>query len=346
MEEGVFPGGVVVIRHRGEVVLEEAFGYSHLYDTRDARTPYPTRATTDTIYDLASLTKLFTATCVMQLVEEGRLELDAPVASYLPEFAEHGKADRTIRQLLTHVAGLPPFEHLWELEPTPEARVRHTLAVRPQAPANTEYVYSDVGLITLGHLVGLLDGGLDRSVRERVARSLGLRDLGYCPPEELRSRIAPTEDESYAGRGMVWGQVHDENAWSLGGVAGHAGLFGTAREVSALGQLYLNRGEYEGARLLRPETVEEMTRNQIPGLGSRGLGWQLDAEFYMGELASDRTYGHTGFTGTSLVVDPRRELVVTLLTNRVHPTRHGPDTGPARRAVANAAREYADSVTS
>ena len=135
----------------------------------------------------------------------------------------------------------------------------------------------------------------------------------------------------------MWGEVHDENAWSLGGVAGHAGLFGTAADLGRFAQLYLDAGEVEGRRLLQAETVAEMTRNQIGAVGSRGLGWELDAAFYMGHLASARTYGHTGFTGTSLVIDPRRDLIVVLLTNRVHPTRDGPSINAARQAVANAA---------
>ena len=139
--------------------------------------------------------------------------------------------------------------------------------------------------------------------------------------------------------------MHDENAWSLGGVAGHAGLFSTARDLSIFGQMYLNGGIHDGARVLSPETVIEMTRNQIGDLGNRGLGWQVNASHYMGGAASPRTYGHTGFTGTSIVIDPPRELVIVLLTNRVHPTRHGPSVDPVRRAVADAVLEAVDTTS-
>ncbi|MFC0534135.1 serine hydrolase [Phytohabitans kaempferiae] len=296
----------------------------------------------DTIFDLASISKLFTTVVVMRQVEAGRVELDAPVARYLPEFAAGGKADVTVRMLLTHTSGLPAFLPLWSAHPTPEARLAAALAA-PLATGATpggQYVYSDLGLIALGALVHRLTGQpLDALVRDQVTGPLGMRDTGYNPPAEKRGRIAATEFQPYAGRGMVWGEVHDENAWALGGVAGHAGLFSTAADLAIFCQMLLNGGQYRGRRVLREATVREMLVNQNAALESaypesdRGLGLELDKHWYMGPLASPVTFGHTGFTGTSIVVDPLSHSFVILLSNRVHPDRAWGGNNPARRAV-------------
>lgn len=349
MQRGIqqrwFPGGVVLVQYSGKRVLLQAYGLSRKYDSIDSLSDDPITATTETLYDLASISKLFTTTCVMRLVEQGRLALDKPVATWLPAFAAGGKDAVTLRQLLTHTSGLPDYLQLWKLAPTPEARIERVLATPLINAPGTTFVYSDLGLITLGHLVEHIAGSsLDRVVRSMVTDPLHLSQTMYRPPEELKSRVAPTEDESTVGRGMVWGEVHDENSWSLGGVAGHAGIFSTAADIARFAQLYLDGGSLDGTRLLQAETVADMTRNQIPGIEWRGLGWELNADYYMGHLASPSTYGHTGFTGTSLVVDPRRQLIVVLLTNRVHPTRNGPNptVNSTRQAVANAALAAAD----
>ena len=338
MQRNALPGGVALVRFKGVLLLLQAYGLSRKYEAGAKLSANPIPAAPDTLYDLASITKLFTTTCVMRLVEQGRLALDEPVARRMPEFATGGKDQVTLRQLLTHTSGLPDYLKLWELEPTAEARVQRVLSTPLLDPPGRVFRYSDLGLIAIGHLVELVTGSsLDVAVRDMVTEPLQLRDTLYRPPADLKARIAPTEDEDGVGRGMVWGEVHDENAWSLGGVAGHAGLFSTAADLDRLAQLYLNGGELDGRRLLEPETVAEMTRNQIGRIGARGLGWELNAAYYMGHLASPQTYGHTGFTGTSLVIDPRRELLVVLLTNRVHPTRDGPSINSTRQAVADAA---------
>ena len=324
IERNALPGGVVLVRLKGVPLLLQAYGLSRKYEAVARLSPDPIPAATDTLYDLASLTKLFTTTCVMRLVEQGRLALDEPVAGWVPEFAAGGKEHVALRHLLTHTSGLPDYLELWKLEPTAEARVQRVLSTPLLNAPGSVFRYSDLGLIAIGHLIELVTGSsLDVAVRDMVIEPLQLRDTLFRPPADLKACIAPTEDEDGVGRGMVWGEVHDENAWSLGGVAGHAGLFSTAADLDRLAQLYLNGGELDGSRLLEPETVAEMTRNQIGRIGSRGLGWELNAAYYMGHLASPRTYGHTGFTGTSLVIDPRRDLIVVLLTNRVHPTRGG-----------------------
>jgi len=275
----------------------------------------------------------------MQLVDEDKLQLDGTVATHLPGFAANGKADITVRQLLAHVTGLPDCR-LWEEAATRQSRIHHIMALAPEFPPGTSMMYHDTNFIVLGRLIEEVDGrSLDQAMRARVLDPLGLDHTRYGPLDVTAGDVAATEVESYVGRGLVWGEAHDENAWSLDGVAGHAGLFGTARDLSIFGQMYLNGGIHDGARVLRSGTVIEMTRNQIGELGSRGLGWQVNAPYYMGGLASSRTFGHTGFTGTSIVIDPHRELVIVLLTNRVHPTRHGPDVNPVRRAVADAVLE-------
>lgn len=338
IQRNALPGGVALIRFKGGQLLLGAYGLSRKYDSRTQLSADPIPATPETLYDLASISKLFTTTCVMRLVEQGRLGLDEPVAQRIPEFAAGGKEGVTLRHLLTHTSGLPDYLQLWKLAPTVEARIQRVLATPLLDPPSTMYRYSDLGLIALGHLVELVAGSsLDRVVRRLVTEPLHLGQTMYRPPAELKPRIAPTEDEEAVGRGMVWGEVHDENAWSLDGVAGHAGVFSTAEDVGRLAQMYLNGGELDGARLLQTETVAEMTRNQIEGIDWRGLGWELNAEYYMGHLANPVTYGHTGFTGTSLVIDARRQLIVVLLTNRVHPTRDGPSINSTRQAIANAA---------
>ena len=343
IERNALPGGVALVWLNGVPLLLQAYGLSRKYETVAKLSSDPSQAAIDTLYDLASITKLFTTTCVMRLVEQGRLELEEPVARWMPEFVAGGKDQVTLRQLLTHTSGLPDYLELWKLEPTIDARVQRVLATPLLNPPGRVFRYSDLGLIAVGHLVERMTGSsLAVAVRDLVTEPLGLHDTMYRPPAELRPRIAPTEDEEAVGRGMVLGEVHDENAWSLGGVAGHAGLFSTATDLGRFAQLYLDAGELEGRHLLQSDTVAEMTRDQIEPISFRGLGWELNAAYYMGHLASPRTYGHTGFTGTSLVIDPRRGLIVVLLTNRVHPTRDGPSINAARQAVANAALAEAE----
>jgi CubicO group peptidase (beta-lactamase class C family) len=343
MQHGATPGGVILVRHQGAQILLASYGLSRAFDSLTKRSTDPIAAYTDTLYDVASLTKLFTTTCVMRLVERGQLSLDEPVATWLPAFAAGGKETVTLRDLLTHTSGLPDLLQLWKLADTPADRMALVLAAPLVQPRGTSYRYSDLGPIAIGHLLEQITGmTLDVLVRDLVTGPLGLSQTAFRPATELRPRIAPTEDEEGVGRGMVWGEVHDENSWSLGGVAGHAGVFSTAADLGRFGQLYLDGGMLDGVRLLRPETVSEMTRNQIRGLGWRGIGWELNASFYMGRLAAPTTFGHTGFTGTSLVIDPSRQLVVVLLTNRVHPSRDGPSINATRQATADAARAAAD----
>jgi CubicO group peptidase (beta-lactamase class C family) len=323
VDEGVFSGGTVLIARNGSVVYEKSFGYAVRYqDDKKKPASKPVFARNQTVYDIASLTKLFTAAAVMRLADENRIRLDDPVARYLPEFGAAGKERVTIRQLLAHTGGLPASVPLHSMTGTREKRIRAALRVKPVAKPGERVIYSDVGYIVLGELVWRVSGiPLDRYMEQALFEPLGLHDTLFRPPAEWKKRIAATEFQRMQGRGMVWGEVHDENAWSLGGVSGHAGLFSTAEDVAKLGQLLLQEGQWGSARLLRTETAREMTRPQKAAGSNRGLGVELDQEWYMGPFAGQGAFGHTGFTGTSMFVSPRHRLVVVFLTNRVHPVR-------------------------
>ncbi|RZU53742.1 CubicO group peptidase (beta-lactamase class C family) [Krasilnikovia cinnamomea] len=339
-----YAGAVVLAARDGVVVQRAALGTAVRYR---AVGPPPERAGVelppaeqrptrpDTIFDLASVSKLFTAITVLQQAEHGRVDLNAPVARYVPEF---GKVDVTVRMLLTHTSGLPASAPLWSAYPDPPSRLAAALAcpLLPGTVPGGQYLYSDLGFIALGALVEQVSRlRLDRAVHAGITGPLGMADTGYHPRN--RERVAATEYQPYAGRGMVWGEVHDENAWSLGGGAGHAGVFSTADDLAVLCQALLGGGRYGGARILRASTVRAMltARVHTPD-GDRGLGFELNAPWYMDALSSPVTFGHTGFTGTSVVVDPLSHSFVILLTNRVHPDRNWGGNNEARRAVARA----------
>ena len=348
----LYPGAVLSYGHRGKVVLTRATGYSRLYADGDGtQLPEADRITTrtDTIYDLASVSKLFTSIVVMQQVEAGRVELDTPVARYLPEFSDHSttspydKSGVTVRQLLTHTSGFPAFLPLWRDHPDPASRLRAAVTADLTAEAGSRYLYSDLNLITLGALVSTVSGkSLDRLVADGITRPLKMRDTGYNPTSRVsRDRIAATEFQAVPDRGMVWGEVHDENAWSFGGVAGHAGVFSTASDLGVLAQTMINGGAYDGKRILRTTSVRQMITNENTefGTNAHGLGFELDQRWYMGGLSSLRTAGHTGYTGTSLVIDFASRSFVIVLSNRVHPSRSWGSVNPARVAAAQGLAE-------
>ncbi|MBI3969075.1 MAG: serine hydrolase [Chloroflexi bacterium] len=337
---GVTPGAVVLVR-RGDVTLKrEAYGHSYQYSRPGVEADRPVIARRDTIYDLASVSKLYTSVYVMQLVERGLVDLDAPVARYLPAFGQAGKQAVTVRQLMTHTSGLPDFLPLYRMKISPAEALDRIYQTEPQTPPGHTYKYSDLGLIVLGELVQRQSGlTLDQYARVNVLEPLGLQETYYAPPANLRSRIAATQFDTSVNRGLIWGEVHDGNAWLFGGVAGHAGVFATAADLARFGQMIANGGQIDGRRVLRSESVAELLRNQSAGSGrdAHGLVWELNESWYMGQLASGKAVGHTGYTGTSLVVVPDQQLVVVLLTNRVHPSETGPATNGIRRAVADGA---------
>ncbi|HZC27792.1 MAG TPA: serine hydrolase [Actinopolymorphaceae bacterium] len=337
----LFPGAVSLVGHNGRVVERTAHGYAVLYsdDVPTLLPPdqrVPTR--TDTIYDLASLSKLFTSIVAMQLVDQHRLDLDAPVVRYLPAFAAHGKTDITIAQLLTHTSGLlpDPVPALWTLPP--DQRVNGILDTTPEAPAGSEYKYSDINLMTMALVEQAITGAtLDVLVHDWITGPLHMTSTMYNPPAALLPRIAAEEYERVPDRGMVRGVVHDENAWALGGVAGHAGVFSDADDLAILAQTMLNGGVYGSTRILSERAVVEMltNRNQAFVGQNQGYGFELYQHWYMGALATPYTAGHTGFTGTDIVIDPTTKSFSILLTNAVHPSRSWGSTNPVRRAVTN-----------
>jgi CubicO group peptidase (beta-lactamase class C family) len=333
-------GAVTLLAHDGVIVSRAATGYAVQYaDQQGTKLPadqqVPMR--NDTIFDMASISKLFTSVVVMQLVERGKVDVDAPVSRYLPEFANNGKETITIKQLLTHVSGFPSGLPLWRDWPDKAARIQAVMDAKLQNPPGSTYLYSDLNLITLGVLAERLTGStLDQLVAKGITQPLGMVDTGYNPPASKLDRIAATEYEAVPARGMVRGQVHDENSWALGGVAGHAGVFSTASDLAILAQTVMNGGIYHGRRILREDTVRSMLVNyttDFPG-NAHGLGFELDRMFYMGALSSPRTAGHTGYTGTTLVVDLESRSFAILLSNRVHPNRNWGSINPAREALA------------
>ncbi|WP_165953997.1 serine hydrolase domain-containing protein [Streptomyces sp. 8K308] len=331
--DAAYPGFVLLAARHGVVVAHEARGFA----VRHGGESVPMRA--DTVFDLASLSKLYTAVVVVRLAERGLLGLDEPVGRWLPAFRG---AELTARRLLTHTSGLPAW---LDLEPYADdaARLAAIAGLRTtDEPVGGEggYRYSDLGLIVLGALAERATGrGLDALVAELVTGPLGLADTRYNPPAAWRERIAATEYQPWTGRGMVRGSVHDENAYRMGGVAGHAGVFATAWDVAVLAQTMLDGGRYGGKRLLGERWVREMVTDHNGGLGegaARGLGWQLNQPSYMGRLASPTAFGHTGFTGTSVVADAATGVLLVLLTNRVHPGRDRGRDGAYRLAPAAA----------
>ncbi len=333
VEEGAFPGGVLAVGYRGALVHLHPFG-RFSYD-EDAPAVEAT-----TIYDLASLTKVVaTTTMAMILVDEGRLDLDKKVQDFLPLFAGPGKDSVTVRHLLTHTSGIDWWAPLYEEIQGPEEYLRRIQAMELVYEPGTEYKYSDLGIILLGEILSRVAGQpFDEFVRERVFEPLAMTDTLYRPGDDLLPRIAPTELDAWRGR-VVRGEVHDENAFALGGIAPHAGLFSTAGDLSRFVQMLLNGGVLEHHRIVSRETVELFTR-RAGGVAdsTRALGWDTKSPEHStaGSLFSPDSFGHTGFTGTSIWVDPERELFVILLTNRVHPTRENQLIREARPAVADA----------
>lgn len=327
------PGATIAVVRRGKLLMLKGYGRN------DWASGSP--ATTDsTMYDMASLTKVVSATtAAMILEEEGKLDLNRTVASYLPEYDVPDKRMITVRMLLTHTSGIRSNHPLWReakgREQYMAGMVKHPLARDPGSAAE----YTDWNMVLLQFIVERVTGQmLDQFVESRVFGPLGMRDTRYNPPESWKPRIAPTETEDFRG-GQVWGVVHDETAWVLGGVSGNAGLFSSARDLAVFGQMLLNGGSYGGVQIVKPSTVARWTARQRPD-ASRALGWDTPSpNSSAGRFFSLRSFGHTGFTGTSIWADPERELLVVLLTNRVNPTRNNQKIGPLRRAVADVVQQ-------
>jgi len=317
------PGAVVLVARRGRIVLERAFGRLSYEEDASA-------TKLDTIYDLASLTKVIvTTTLSMMLHERGLLDLESPVSAYIPEFSGDDKDAILVEDLLSHSGGLLWWTDLYKqfegLSPDEARRgyLRTIYDLPLDTPPRSKMVYTDLGLMLLGETLERITGKpLDVLAREEIFEPLEMEQTLFQPDASLLSRIAPTERDEWRGR-VVHGEVHDENAFGLGGVAPHAGLFSTARSLAPFVQMLLNGGAYDGRRLLNPATIALFTtRSELVAGSSRALGWDTPSEpSSSGQLFSASSYGHTGFTGTSIWVDPEREVFAILLTNRVHLTR-------------------------
>ena len=339
--KGAIPGAVVLVEHHGRIVYRKAFGYRAL-EAGTQEHPVADREpmTVDTIFDLASLTKcIATTTAMMQLIESGRVKLNDPVAAYLPEFARNGKDQITVRELMTHYSGLPPDLDLSQPWQGRKAAWDRVMSTTPIHPPGSSFLYSDINFITLGFLVEAVTGqSLDAYTQAHIFTPLGMQHTRYLPPNSWKSRIAPTQWDTDAAvtqpetqpetpaEPMLRGVVHDPTARRMGGVAGHAGLFSTADDLAVFANDLLH-----AHRLLSASAVAKMSTPQQPANAPslRGLGWDIDSPFASnrGDLLPVGSYGHTGFTGTSLWIDPVTDTAIVVLASAVHPDGHPQHAG-------------------
>ncbi len=329
-----FPGAVVVIGRHDTILYQQAFG--HLDYEHDQP------VTMETVWDLASLTKVIGLTTgMMQLVAQGRVDLDAPVVRYVPAF--HDSAV-TVRNLMVHNSGLAAFHKWWPQVHSREDMLRLVNNEPLEQPPGTKMVYSDIGaMLEMEVLESVTGQRIDQYLASHVFEPLGMRDTRYNPPASWLPRIAPTELDTTYRHTVVRGVVHDENAYSMGGVSGHAGLFSTGPDLAKFAQELLSCFSHTPrptphAPVVDCATVRTFTAAQNPSFSSRALGWDTPSEgSSAGTMLSSHAFGHTGFTGTSIWMDPEKDLFIILLTNRVYPTRDNPRILAARRAVADTA---------
>ncbi len=330
VRDSVFPGAIAVVGDRRGIVTQVSAG--RIDWAADAPVP-----DLNTIWDMASLTKVIgMTTAMMQLTEQGKIVLDAPVQRYLPEWTGKWKDRVTVRHLLTHSAGLPAFKQLWKMTGTADSARMILMTTPLDTLPGARMVYSDIGAILLGWIVERVSGQtLDAYLTQHVFAPLGMTDTRYLPPREWLPRIAPTERDPWRGR-LLRGEVHDENAFFLERPVAHAGLFSSANDLARFARALLNEGTLDGTRIVKPETVRDFTRVQNVLLSHRALGWETpNGTNSAGRQMKRPAYGHTGFTGTSLWIDPANDRFVILLTNRVNPTRENSRIGPVRTAVAD-----------
>ena len=328
--DSAFPGAIAVIGNRDSIMVEYGVG------SLDWK-PSP-RPDENTLWDMASLTKVVgMTTAMMQLTEAGKVDLDAPVQRYVPEFRGPNKDRVTVRHLLTHSSGLPAWRPLYKETTTPEEARALAIATALDTLPGVRMVYSDLGAIILGVLVERVSGErLEDYLARHVFGPLQMQSTEYRPGAALLPRVAPTEYDPWRQR-QIHGEVHDENAFSLGGVSAHAGLFSSAHDVARLCRMYLNGGALDGVRIVRPETIHRFTTVQDSTLSNRALGWETpNGTNSAGHLLKRPAFGHTGFTGTSIWIDPSRDLFIVLLTNRVNPTRMNLRISGVRTRLADA----------
>jgi beta-N-acetylhexosaminidase len=333
MKDKAFPGATLAVGYRGKVAIH-AFGKLS-YDAKAAA------VTPTTMYDIASLTKVVVTTTLVAKLAEGDfavpLDLDTKIERYLPEWASGPNAEWrhrvTVRHLLTHTSGLPAFKEYWRTSKSKQDTLEKIFAEPLEYEPGTKEIYSDLGIILMAEIIERLTGRtLDDLAKSFLFSPLGMKDSMYKPPKKLWPTIAPTEIDNNLRHRLVQGEVHDENAFAIGGVSGHAGVFSTAPDLAAFCQMLLNGGVYAHQRILRRTTVSQFTTPQQLSNGARTLGWAVPTEGGLsGHYFSAHSFGHTGFTGTSIWIDPDRQLFVVLLTNRVHPTRENQKIQQVRR---------------
>ena len=325
IKDSAWPGGVLLAAKSGNIFYHKGHGF-HTYESKK-----PVRSSD--IFDLASITKVISTTSgIMKLVDKNKIDLDKPVVSYLPNFKgkkkkyKKQKSEITVRDLLSHSSGLPAFKQYFKMEKTREVILENIYDTEPVREKGDTTIYSDVGAIILGELIEKASGlPLDIFVDSLIFKPLGMGTTFYNPPEEKIKRVIPTEIDPKGN--LIHGYVHDENAHSLGGVAGHAGLFSTAKDLAIFSQMMLNKGLYGWKRIFKQETVDLFTtRANLVSQSSRCLGWDSPSGASSGGVyLSDASYGHGGYTGTTLWIDPDNEIIVILLTNAVHPNRKNKD---------------------
>jgi CubicO group peptidase (beta-lactamase class C family) len=331
LADSAFPGAYAAVGTADGVIVE--YGVGRL-DVADGSRPSAT-----TIWDLASLTKVIgTTSAMLQLVGSGRVSLDSPVVRYLPAWKAPGAERITVRHLLSHSSGMPAWRALYKEAATPEEAEQQLFATSPDTLPGVRYVYSDLGFILLGKLVERVSGErLAQYDSGHVFAPLGMTDTRYLPPASWLARIAPTEQDPWRQK-KVRGEVHDENAVRLGGVSGHAGLFSSGQDLARFARMYLRYGTLDGVRVFDSVAVATFTRMQDSTVSRRALGWETPTGGNSaGSRLSPLAFGHTGFTGTSLWMDPAQGVFVLLLTNRVNPTRENRKIGGVRTALADAA---------
>lgn len=330
VSDGAFPAAYAVVGSRSGILAQAAAG-----ELGEKGSPAPDA---HTLWDLASLTKVVALTSgVIRLVQEGRLDINAPVQRYLPEWSGPGKEVVTVRHLLTHSSGLPSWRPLYKETTSPAAALELVLATPLDTAPGVRMVYSDLGAILLGVVVTRVAGmPFDQLAAQRVFQPLRMQETFYRPPASLVRRIAATEVDPWRQRHLR-GEVHDENAFALGGISPHAGLFSSAADLSRLARMFLNYGTLDGAAVFDSATIVRFTARADSPLSNRALGWEKPTGTNSaGHLLSASAFGHTGFTGTSLWIDPANDVFILLLTNRVNPTRENRRIGEIRIAVADA----------
>jgi CubicO group peptidase (beta-lactamase class C family) len=333
-----FPGATLAVGYKDKVSLH-AFGNL----SYDAKSP---QVKLNTMYDVASLTKVIVTTTLVEKLVEGDFKspllLDVPIERYLPEWAtgpqKEWRHHVTVRHLMTHTSGLPPFKEYWRTSKGKADTLRMIFAEPLEYEPGTRMIYSDLGIILMAEIIQRLTGRtLDDLANETIFGPLGMRDSMYKPPKKLWPLIAPTEFDAVFRKRLIQGEVHDENAFAIGGFSGHAGLFSTAPDLAAFCQMLLNGGVYAHQRILKRATILQFTAPQDLAKGTRTLGWVVPTEgSSSGHFFSPHSFGHTGFTGTSIWIDPDRQVFVVLLTNRVNPTRENHKIAEVRPVLHDA----------